>query len=319
VSAFRQPILGKSIWQIVNSFVPFVVVCAAMYALVDVSYLATLALGVLAAGFVVRIFILQHDCGHYSFFKSRWANATLGTACSMVTLTPFVHWREQHAQHHRVWNNLDRRDTGLDFYSNCITRAEYDGLSGWEKLKHRFIRNPVFSLLILPPLIFLVLYRLPFDTQKGRWKEHLSVHATNFGVAALVVALGFAFGFGHVAAVQLPIIVMAAIIGVWLFSVQHRFESALWTRQGEWDGVAASLAGSSFLTLPRIFQWLTGNIGYHHIHHLNPLVPNYRLQECHESVPALQQVPTLSFWQALKSSHYILWDEDKAKLVGAGR
>lgn len=315
VSAYREPILSRSLWQLANSFIPFFLICAAMYALVDVSYLATLALGVLAAAFVVRIFILQHDCGHYAFFKSRRMNEIVGTLCSAITLTPFLHWRRQHAQHHHVWNNLDRRDTGVDIYSTCMTETEFGALNARERLAYRAVRHPIVSLLIAPPLVFTLLYRVPFDTPKGWWKERLSVYGTNFGVAAIVILLGTFLGFGHVLAVQLPIIAIAAIIGVWLFSVQHRFESVTWARQNEWDSVTASLEGSSFLKLPRVLQWFTGNIGFHHIHHLNPMVPNYRLQECHEGVPDLQAVPVLRLWPALKSSKFQIWDEGADRMI----
>ena len=315
MSAFREPVLAKSLWQVVNTFGPFFLVCAALYLLIEVSYLATLALSALAAALVVRIFIIQHDCGHYAFFKSRWANVALGTACSIITFTPFLHWRQQHARHHRVWNNLDRRESGVDFYSSCATREEFDRFSGWEKLKYRLIRAPIVSLLILPPLIFLVLYRFSFDTKREEWKARLSVLATNLALAGVFVGLGSTFGFAHVAEIHLPIISLAAIIGVWLFSVQHRFERALWGRQTKWDSVSASLQSSSFLRLPKALQWLTGNIGFHHVHHLNPLIPNYRLEECHDSVPALQAVPAMSFRKALKSSQFILWDEHEARLV----
>ena len=314
-AAYRGPILSASLWQIANSFIPYILICAAMYALVEISYLATLALSFVAAAFVVRIFILQHDCGHYAFFKARWANATLGTVCSLVTLTPFLHWREQHAQHHRVWNNLDRRDTGVDIYSTCLTCREYWAMSQWQQFKYRLSRHPILTLIIAPPLIFTLLYRVPFDTPKAWRKERWSVYGTNLAIGALIVGLGFFLGFGKVLAVQLPIIAIAAVMGVWLFSVQHRFETGHWARQSEWDSLAASLQGSSFLKLPRVLQWLTGSIGYHHIHHLNPLIPNYRLQACHESIAALQTVPVLRLGEALRSSGLVMWDEDSGAMT----
>jgi len=314
---FQVPSTGRSLRQIADSFLPLVAVCALMYATRGWSTWATLALAVLAAGFVVRIFIIQHDCGHGSFFRSRRANDIVGSLCSLVTLTPYLNWRRQHAGHHGNWNNLDRRHTGADIYSTCLTTDEYAQMSRWERVKFAIIRHPVVSLLVLPPLVFLVLYRLPFDTPASWRAEHLSVHLTNLALVAFYAGLGATLGFREVLMVQLPISISAAVFGVWLFSVQHRFEATLWARQGTWDAMSASLRGSSFLKLPRVLQWFTGNIGFHHVHHLNARVPNYRLQACHEAVPALRSVPTLTLGAGLRSFRYVLWDEAKQRMVPA--
>lgn len=311
----QTPILRHSLWQVANTFLPFFAVCAAMYFTVSVSFWITAALAVVAAGLVVRIFIIQHDCGHGSFFSRRWANDALGTFCSLITLTPYANWQRQHAGHHGNWNNLDRRESGTDIYSTCLTVAEYEALSPWQRLLYRITRHPIVTLLILPPFIFLLLYRVPFDTPKAWRKERLVVHLTNAALLAIAIGMGLAIGFGEVAMVQLPISAIAAVFGVWLFSIQHRFEGTLWLRRDRWNPVAVSLQGSSFLRLPRILQWFTGNIGYHHIHHLNSHVPNYRLQECHEAVPALADVPTLNLWQGLRSFRFVLWDEAQQRMV----
>lgn len=279
------------------------------------SYALTLALAVPAAGFVVRIFIIQHDCGHGAFFRSRRANTIVGTLCSMVTLAPYASWRRQHAGHHANWNNLDRRLSGLDIYSSCLTTAEYRSLNVWRRMAYRASRHPLVSLVILPPLVFLLLYRVPFDTPKAWTKERRAVHLTNLALLGLVLALGLTLGFRPVLMVQLPICVIAAVFGVFLFSLQHRFEHTLWARQEEWDFVAASLQGSSYLKLPKLLQWFTGNIGFHHVHHLNPRIPNYWLQACHDANPALQRAPVLTLRSGLGSVRYALWDEQQGGMV----
>lgn len=319
-SSCQAPVPWRSRCQIATSFLPFLAICAVMYAGLlcpglALPYGAILALGVLAAGFLVRIFIIQHDCGHGAFFQSRWANDAVGVVCSLFTMTPYANWRRQHAGHHGVWNNLDCRLTGADMYSTCLTVDEYRALSPAHRLFYRVSRHPLVALVILPPLIFLLLYRVPFDTPKSWRKERRVVHGTNLALGAIVLALGFAFGFRAVLLVQLPIAMIAAVFGVWLFSLQHRFERTLWLRQDRWDYAAASLHGSSYLKLPKVLQWFTGNIGFHHIHHLNPRVPNYRLEECYDANPVLQAAPVLTLWGALKSWRYALWDEATRRMV----
>ncbi len=301
--------------QLASSVLPFLALCAAMYATLAVSFWLTLALALPAAGFLVRIFIIQHDCGHGAFFHSRAANDWVGRLCSLATLTPYANWRRQHAAHHANWNNLDRRESGSDIYSACLTVHEYRQLSPARRLLYRLVRHPSIALIALPPLVFLLLYRLPFDTPPHWRRERLSVHATNLALAAIIVGLGLVVGFGAMAMVQLPIMVFAAIVGVWLFSVQHRFEAAHWFANADWSPGGASLRGTSCLRLPAILQWFTGNIGFHHVHHLNPRIPNYRLAACHAASPHLRQAPTLTLRDALKGSGLWLWDEVQGRMV----
>lgn len=315
VASYQAPLLGRSLWQIANTFVPFFAICLAMYAALSLSYWLTLGLSVLAAGFVVRIFIIQHDCGHGSFFRSRRANDCLGMVCSLITCAPYAHWRRQHANHHAHWNNLDHRNTGGDIYSSCLTVREYGGLTRLGRLGYRTLSHPAMALLLLPPLIFLLLYRVPFDTPASWRYERMSVYLTDAALLLEVLVLGYALGFANVLAVQLPIMVVASTVGVYLFSLQHRFEGAQWKRQGEWDAASASLHGSSYLKLPAVLQWFSGNIGFHHVHHLNPRVPNYRLQACHEALPGLRAARTISWRAGLGNARHALWDEERGELV----
>jgi len=312
---FEGAVLRRSLWQLANSFLPFLALSALMYWTLPISLLLTLALAVAAAGFAVRIFIIQHDCGHGSFFRSRAANHAVGALCSLVTLTPYLMWRRQHAGHHSHWNNLDRRLSGADIYSGCLTVAEYQRLSGIRRRFYRLLQHPVVSWGLLPPLIFLLLYRLPFDAPPSWRRERRAVHLTNLALLALVSALGLGLGFRAVLLVQGPIIIITAIAGVWLFSVQHRFEAALWARQPTWHPVSASLQGSSYLELPRLFQWLTGNIGFHHVHHLNPRIANYRLEACHRATPGLQTAYVMKPWHGWKAWRAALWDERTRRMV----
>ena len=286
-----------------------------MYALWDVSYWISLALAPLAAGFLVRIFIIQHDCGHRAFFRTQLANNILGFACSILTLTPFTAWRRQHAAHHGIWNDLDRRQSGADIYSSCLTVAEYRTLSPRQRFWYRVTRHPLVANILLPPLVFLVLYRFPFDMPKSWRPERRVVHLTTFTVLAGLAALGLLLGYTHVAVVQLSVMALAAILGVWLFSVQHRGANTMWAHHDRWDATTAALQSSNFLRLPRILQWFTGNIGFHHVHHLNARIPNYRLQECHEAIPALQSVPPMSLRDRLTALRMALWDENRRRMV----
>ncbi|MGE0094107.1 MAG: fatty acid desaturase [Alphaproteobacteria bacterium] len=315
VARHQAPNLGKSLWQLLSTIIAFAAVCAGMYFSLSVSYALTLGLSVVAAGLLVRIFIIQHDCGHGAFFRSKWANHAIGSFCGLLTLTPYAHWRRQHAGHHDMWNNLDRRESGVDIYSTCLTVEEYKARSPGRRFWYRLVRNPLVTLVLLPPLIFLLLYRVPFDTPDGWAWERFSVHATTACVAAIVLLMGWAIGFGAVALVQLPVMVIASMIGVWLFSVQHRFENVAWLRGAEWSIRAAALRGSSYLRLPRVLQWFTGNIGFHHVHHLNARIPNYRLAACHAEMPDTNAVPMLTLGAALRSYRFSLWDEARGKMV----
>ena len=292
----------------------FFVICSAMYAALGISYFLSLSLVLPAAGLLVRLFIIQHDCGHGAYFSSREANNITGILCSILTLTPYANWRRQHALHHGNWNNLDRRE-GADSFSGCLTVKEYRTLTFWGRVAYRQTRNPLLMHIVLPPLRFVMLYRVPFGTPAGWRAERRSVYWTNALLLAAFAGAGLLLGFGRVAMVQGPIIVVAAIVGVWLFAVQHRFADTLWLGEANWDFTTAALEGSSYLRLPRVLNWFTGNIGYHHVHHLAPRVPNYRLRACHNAVPALGAVPPLSLGCALKSVRLALWDEDRRRLI----
>ncbi len=314
--SLQTPQLRRSIAQMLTTFPPFFALIGAMYALLDVSVWISLALSVVAAGFVVRIFIIQHDCGHGAFFRNRAANEWVGRFCSLFTLTPFANWRRQHANHHADWNNLDRRSQGADIYSGCLTVREYQALSPLGRRWHRAVRHPLIAHLLLPPLVFILLYRVPFDTPKAWRRERISVLLTDLGLLALFTGLVVLLGAGSVALVQAPTMAIAAIFGVGLFSVQHRFEAALWARQAQWSQPAASLLGSSHLKLPRILQWFSGNIGFHHIHHMMPRVPNYRLEEAHRACAAIAPAAvSLTLSQALRAPSFALWDEARARMV----
>jgi acyl-lipid omega-6 desaturase (Delta-12 desaturase) len=286
-----------------------------MYASLSVSYWLVFALAFPAAGLVVRIFAIQHDCGHYSFLISRKGNQAVGRVCSLVTFTPFASWLRQHAGHHGSWNNLDRRDSGIDIFATCLTVAEYRALSACRRLLYRIGQHPLVALVLLPPLVFLVLYRIPFDMPATWVAERRSVWLTDAALLSLYSGLGFALGFKAMILVQLPVIAIAAVAGVWLFSLQHRFESTIWMRSGRWDAASASLARSSFLKLPKALQWFSGNIGFHHIHHLDTRVPNYRLEVCHESYLAMRSVATLDIRRGLAAWRYALWDESCGRMV----
>jgi omega-6 fatty acid desaturase (delta-12 desaturase) len=275
----------------------------------------TLALALPTGALLVRVFIIQHDCGHGSFFASRRANVAVGRLCSLITLTPFANWSRQHAVHHGDWNNLDRSGGGADIYSACLTVQEYLALSSWQRLLYRLPRHPLVANLLLPPLVFLVLYRVPFDTPRRWVRERRSVHLTNAALAALFGALAVGFGWREVLEIHLSVMVVASILGVWLFSLQHRFETARWTRRAEWDPAEASMEASSWFGLPRVLHWLTGNIGFHHVHHLNTRVPSYRLGAAHDAVQALWPITPLSLGGGLRSPWLTLWDEASGRLV----
>jgi omega-6 fatty acid desaturase (delta-12 desaturase) len=315
-AAFVRPSHAKGLMQLVTTFGPFVAGCAAMYLALPVSYLLSLALAVPTGLMVVRIFIVQHDCGHGSFLPSRRSNRLIGRLCSLATLTPFANWSRQHGLHHADWNNLDRTNSGGDIYSTCLTVREYLARSPWQRLLYRLPRHPLIAHLLLPPLVFVLLYRVPFDTPRAWTRERRSVHLTNAALALLFGTLAAVLGWRQVLAVHLPIMAVASIVGVWLFTLQHRFETAQWTTEKQWSFIDAALSGSSWLRLPRVLHWMTGNIGFHHIHHLDPRVPNYRLGAAHAAVQQVRSVRGLGLVNGLRAPWLTLWDETSGRLVG---
>jgi len=311
VDRFSNPSLPRSAWQLANTLVPYVVLWVLMVMAMRVSYWLALPLMILAGGFQVRIFILFHDCGHEAFFKSRRANHIWGFITGVLTFTPYHHWRWQHAVHHGTSGDLDRRGTG-DIWT--MTVQEYLESTRWKRFAYRLSRNP-FVLFVLAPLgIFLVYQRFP-DPKASR-RARRSVLWTNLALLVLATTMSLAVGFWTYVLIQLTVMLVAGSAGVWLFYVQHQFEGVYWKRSDEWDYTTASLQGSSFYKLPRILQWFSGNIGFHHLHHLSPRIPNYHLEACHHAEPLFQQVPPITFWASFKSLGYRLYDEQRNRLIG---
>jgi len=310
---YAQPSVGRGIFQVVNSVVPFALLWFLMLTSLEYSYWITLLLTPLASGFLVRLFIIQHDCGHGSFFGSRTANNTLGFVLGVLTLTPYAFWRRTHAIHHATSGNLDHRGFGD---VTTLTVNEYLALTRWRRLRYRLYRNPLILFGVGPVFEFILRHRFPVPTPRSWRKEWASVLWTNLALLVVVAVMWKTIGIKAFLAVQLPITLVAGTVGVWLFYIQHQFEDTYWEKDDPWNYHAAGLEGSSFYDLPRILHWFTGNIGVHHVHHLSSRIPNYRLQQCLRENPELQRVTRLSFWGSLKCARLKLWDEDRKVLVG---
>jgi omega-6 fatty acid desaturase (delta-12 desaturase) len=282
-----------------------------MYLSLAVSWWITAPLAILAGAFLVRVFIIFHDCGHGSFFKSRKANDALGIITGLLTFTPYQHWRREHAIHHATSGDLDRRGTG-DLWT--MTVQEYLESSRSKRFAYRLARNPFILFVVAPLFLLLVKHRFPkadAGQQERRW-----VHGTNLVLLGMALALTAAFGFKAYLLIQLTVLLVAGSVGFWLFYVQHQFDGVYWERGEDWDYTAAALQGSSFYKLPRVLQWFSGNIGFHHLHHLSARIPNYNLERCHQAEPLFQSVKSVTLLSSFKSLTFRLWDEQRRKLVG---
>jgi omega-6 fatty acid desaturase (delta-12 desaturase) len=311
VARYQKPSLWRGIWQIANTLVPYVLLWFLMYVSLAVSYWLIVPLAILAAAFLVRVFIIFHDCGHGSFFRSRRANEVLGFITGVLTFTPYYHWRWEHALHHSTSGDLDRRGTG-DVWT--LTVQEYLEASRWKRFAYRLARNPVVLFVLAPLFLFLVWQRFP--NPKVSRRERLSVYWTNLSLLLMAAALSWVFGWKAYLVIQLVVMALAGSAGVWLFYVQHQFDGVYWERRGEWDYTKAALEGSSFYKLPKVLQWFSGNIGFHHIHHLSPKIPNYHLEKCHHAEPLFQSVKPVTLFSSFRSFTFRLWDEQRRKLVG---
>lgn len=311
VAYYQQPVTSRALWQLANTLIPYGVLWWLIYLSLDWSYWLTAGFALLAAGFTIRAFIIFHDCGHGSFLPSHTANAVVGFVTGIVTFTAFYQWRWEHALHHATSGDLDRRGTG-DIWT--MTVQEYLESSRMRKFAYRLARNPIILFLIAPFYLFLIQQRFP--TKKAGRRERLSVHITNLALVAIAAGMISIFGWKAYLLLQGGILMVAGSAGVWLFYVQHQFEGAYWERHEEWDYCQAALRGSSFYKLPKVLQWFSGNIGFHHIHHLSPRIPNYNLERCHKSEPLFQTVKPITFRESLKSFRFRLWDEQQRQLVG---
>ncbi|MGK0388512.1 MAG: omega-6 fatty acid desaturase (delta-12 desaturase) [Maribacter sp.] len=324
IRQYQRPSNAKAVIQILNSFLPFIGIWILMYFSLGYSYIITFLLAVINGFFLVRIFIIQHDCGHQSFFKSRKWNNLVGTVCSFFSTIPFKYWASVHNFHHAHTGQLEHRDIGdIDF----LTVNEYRELSKWGRFKYRLFRNP-FILFGLVPVIYLsISNRFPtirskslkgFSIKKIN-KDRLLQLFNNLALLGIYVGLGFALGWSHFFLIQLPIVLTFMIIAFWFFYVQHQHEETYMHWQENWDYVMAAIKGASYYKLPKIFQWLTGNIGLHHIHHLSAGIPNYNLVKCAKDNPILQQfVTVITFKESLTLMFHKLWDEESQRMISFG-
>lgn len=280
------------------------------YFSLSVSYWLTLLLAIPAAGFVIRTFIIFHDCTHGSFFKNRRANDIIGTITGVLTLVPYRQWKHSHSIHHASSSNLDKRGIG-DIW--IMTVDEYEAASFWKRLYYRIYRNPIVMFGIGPIAVFMIQYR--FNAKGARRKERMNTYLTNVSIAALYALLIWAIGWQAFIMVQLPIAFVSGFLGIWLFYVQHQFEDSYFENESEWSYVMAAVEGSSYYKLPKLLQWITGNIGFHHVHHLSPKVPNYNLEKAHNATPPLQKATTITLSSSLKALHFRLWDEENKSFI----
>ena len=310
LAGYREPSCARSILEIVITALPLALLCLLMWASLDIGYWLCLLLSVPTAGFLVRLFMIQHDCGHGAFFRQRVVNDWVGRVISMLTLTPYDFWRRTHAIHHANSGNLDHRGIGdID----VLTVREYLALSRWRQLLYRLYRHPLVMFGIGPTYNFVLRHRLPLGLMRDGWQPWLSTMTTNIAIAILVATMIWLVGVGPFLLVQLPITFLAASIGVWLFYVQHQFEDTFWTHDKGWNFHEAALRGSSHYDLPPVLRWFTANIGVHHVHHLCSRIPYYRLPRVLRDHPQLAAVRRLTLLESLRCVRMALWDEGRRR------
>ncbi len=312
LAPFAVPTLRKSIWQLVNTIIPYFMLWGLMIYFVknNVPYIYTFGLAAIAGLFLVRIFIFFHDCTHGSFFKSRKANNFVGRLTGFITFTPFEEWRQAHNAHHASSGDLNRRGVG-DVWT--MTVKEYQNAPFLKRLGYRLYRNPFVMFILGPIFLFLVSNRIPGKNSKPNAKR--DVWITNLVLLAFVVGMSYWIGFLNFVSIQAPILFIGGMLGIWLFYVQHQYENTYWAPSSKWNLLDAALNGSSYYKLPKVLQWITGNIGFHHIHHLKPSIPNYNLEPCHNSIELFKQVKPLTIKSSLRCIWMDLWDEEQGKMI----
>jgi acyl-lipid omega-6 desaturase (Delta-12 desaturase) len=315
LAPYKKPDLRSATIQLLDSALPFIALWGLMAWSLQFSYWLTLALALPTAGLFVRLFIIQHDCGHGSFLARRAANDALGAVLGVATLFPYGYWKRTHAIHHASVGNLDERELG-DI--KTLTVREYLALSPVRRFLYRLYRNPLVLFAIGPTFQFVIKHRFPFDIPFSWKREWLSVLWTNVGIVGVYGGLAWLLGWKAVLLVQLPIVLFAGAAGVWLFYVQHQFEETYWDKDEAWDFYRAGAHGSSYYDLPAWLHWFSGNIGYHHIHHLASTIPNYRLAACLRENPGLQKATRLTLRSSLRCAGLKLWDEERRALIGFG-
>ncbi|GGM38906.1 fatty acid desaturase [Paraliobacillus quinghaiensis] len=310
VAPYEKADQKSSIKQILNTIIPFLILWFLAYQSLSISIWLSFAVSVLAAGFVVRTFIIFHDCAHQSFFKNKKANRVLGTVTGVITHFAFEKWKRSHSIHHATSGNLDKRGIG-DVW--VMTVEEYVHASLWKRIAYRLYRNPLVMFGFGPLYLFLVSNR--FNRKGAKRKERWNTYIINLSIILIYAGLISIIGWQAFLLVQVPILFVSGALGIWLFYVQHQFEDSYFENESEWDYVKAAVDGSSYYKLPALLQWLTGNIGFHHVHHLSPRVPNYHLEKAHTSTPPLQKATTITLKSSLQSIRFRLYDERNRMFV----
>ena len=310
IMKYNHPDLRKSIWQICDSVIPYSIMWYLMYRSLQYPYWVTLLLSLVATGFLIRIFIIFHDCGHRSFFVSKRANNIVGMIMGIMAFTPFYKWHHQHWIHHATSGNLDKRGIG-DVWT--MTVDEYMKSSRWNRFLYRAFRNPFIMFTLGPLLVVLVQNRIAKKdlTRSEKW----NVYFTNIVVLLIAVAISLVIGIKAYLLIQLPIILIGHSVGIWLFYIQHQFDDVEWERQNKWDYKLSAISGSSFLKLPAVLQWFTGNIGFHHVHHLSSRIPNYNLAKCHYENEIFKNVKPIKLFSTFKALTLGLWDETNRRMI----
>jgi acyl-lipid omega-6 desaturase (Delta-12 desaturase) len=312
LARYRNPRLGRSVVELLITIVPFVLLWLSMWFALHIGYGLYLALAVPAAGFLVRLFMIQHDCGHGAFFRHRLTNDWVGRALSVLTLTPYDFWRRTHAVHHATSGNLDKRGMGdID----TLTVGEYRSLSRWGRMRYHIYRHPLVMFGLGPAYLFFLQYRLPIGLMRAGWRPWLSTMVTNLAIVLLALTGIWAVGVVPFVLVHVPIVLLGASLGVWLFYVQHQFEDTFWAHERGWSVHEAALRGSSHYDLPLILRWFTANIGMHHIHHLCSRIPFYRLPRALRHHPDLSKIGRLTLSESLSCVRLVLWDEAARRLI----
>ncbi len=312
LAPYRQADTARAAFELAVTAIPFALLWFLTYMAVEAGHLAGLLLALPAGGFLLRLFLIQHDCGHGSFFRSRAGNDRLGRVLGVLTLTPYEYWRRSHAAHHAGTGNLDARGLGdLD----TLTVAEFHARGAFRRFLYRLYRSPFVLFGLGPAYVFLLKHRVPAGMMRQGWRPWASAMATNAAIAAVAGGVGWLVGFGTFLLVHLPVVLVAATLGMWFFYVQHQFEGAVWERDEDWTFHHAALHGSSYYALPAVLRWFSADIGIHHVHHLASRIPFYRLNQALRDLPFLAETGKISVAQSLKCVRMVLWDEQKRRLV----